>query len=273
MGGLLAEARQKTEQCIDLLHAPNKGKLKKPRTYRQEARKKHLSVAKQKKPGKKKIRKAIGQQLRYLKRNLGHIESMLLNGSSLEALSPYQLGNLQVIYTLYQQQLDMCQQRKHSVPDRIVSISQPHVRPIVRGKAAKKVEFGAKISISHLSNGYVSLDRISWDSYNECNDLENQVERYKQRFGHYPESVHADQIYRTRANRNYCDSLGIRLSAKPLGRPRKETAQNKAQLKKERKEHRQDELDRIPVEGKFGNAKRKGTLARIITKLSATSKT
>ena len=40
-----------------------------------------------------------------------------------------------------------------------------------------------------------------------------------------------------------------------------------------RKEHRQDELDRIPVEGKFGNAKRKGTLARIMTKLSDTSKT
>ena len=271
--GLLSEARQKTEQYIDLLHEPNKGMLPKPRTYRQEARKKHLAVAKLKKPGKRKIRKAIGQQLRYLKRNLGHIDNMERNGSSLALLSNYQLRCLQVIHTLYEQQLTMYEQRTHSIDDRIVSISQPHIRPIVRGKVAKKVEFGAKISISHLSNGYVSLDRLSWDSYNECNDLSDQVERYKQRFGHYPKSVHADQIYRTRANRKICDDLGIRLSAKPLGRPKKQTEQNKAQLKKERKQHRQDELDRIPVEGKFGNAKRKGTLARIMAKLSDTSKT
>lgn len=177
-----------------------------------QARNQHLTVAKQKKPGKKKINRAIGQQLRHLKRNLGHIDYLLVYGASLTQLSHYQLKCLQVIHTLYQQQL-----KKH----RIVSISQSHIRPIVRGKTGTPTEFGAKISISHLASGYVSLDRLSWDAYNEQANLTEQAELYKERYGHYPESIHADQIYRSKANRNYCQQRGIRLSAKPLGRPKK----------------------------------------------------
>ena len=165
----------------------------------------------------------------------------------------------------------MYQTRTHSVADRIVSISQPHVRPIVRGKTGKKVEFGAKISISHVQGSYVSLHRLSWDAYNESSDLINQVESYRSHFGSYPVSVHADAIYRTRANRAYCKENQIRLSGPALGRPRKETEENAAELKAQKKQNRQDELDRIPVEGKFGNAKRKGTLERIMAKLSSTS--
>ena len=88
----------------------------------------------------------------------------------------------------------------HTVENRIVSISQPHLRPIVRGKAGKRVEFGAKVSVSHQCNGYVSVDTLSWDAYNEGADLPRQIETYKKRFGYYPASVHADSLYRTRAN-------------------------------------------------------------------------
>jgi IS5 family transposase len=165
----------------------------------------------------------------------------------------------------------MYENRTHSVADRVVSISQPHVRPIVRGKAGKKVEFGAKISISHVRGGYVSLHRLSWDAYNESSDLVSQVEAYREHFGCYPASVHADMIYRTRANRAYCKELDIRLSGPALGRPRKITAGNAAELKAQKKLARQDELDRIPVEGKFGNAKGKGTLGLIMAKLAHTS--
>ena len=271
--GLLNEAREKTEAYIDILHEPNKGKCKKPRTYREKARRRYLNVAKQKRPGKNKIRTAIGQQLRYVKRNLGHIDKMLENGSSLSELSWYQLRCLQVIHTLYEQQLTKYEHGGSSIPDRIVSISQPHVRPIVRGKKSNSTEFGAKISVSHQADGFVSLDRLSWDAYNEHSDLIPQVECYKERFGYYPESVHADQIYRTKANRAYCTEKGIRFSAKPLGRPKKETSQNREELNEQRKQLYQDEVDRIPIEGKFGNAKRKGTLNRIMAKLSSTSKT
>ena len=268
---LLGEARKKTELYIDHLHAIDIGKKKKPRTYRRKARSQHLAVAKQKKPGHKKIRKAIGQQLRYIKRNLGHIDRMLESGASLDVLSKYELGCLQVIHELYRQQSIMYEERIHTIADRIVSISQPHVRPIVRGKSGQKVEFGAKISVSHLKGGFVVLDVLSWDAYNEGGDLINQIEGYRERIGHYPASVHADTIYRTRENRKYCKELNIRLSGKALGRPKKQTPENKEQIKAERRQTRRDDLDRIPVEGKFGNAKRKGTLDRIMAKLSHTS--
>ena len=277
--GLLNEAREKTEQIIDTLHAEiqerypkQASKPKKVRTYRQEARKRFLEMAKAKNPGSKKIRKAIGQQLRYVKRNLKHIDSMV-NGHEglLHSLPGYWYKCLLVIGTLYEQQLLMYESYKRSVPHRIVSISQPHVRPIIRGKAGKKVEFGAKISVSHRLNGYVSLDRLSWEAYNETEDLISQIENYYERYGMYPESVHADQIYHSRKNRQYCKEKEIRLAGKPLGRPRKETDENREELAVLKAQRRQDEIDRIPIEGKFGNVKRKGTLERIMAKLSHTS--
>ena len=273
---LLNEAREKTKHIVDCFHkhlVKKTGKVrKKPRTYRRKARRDYLEVAQQKNPTRKKLRKAIGKQLSYLKRNLGHIKTMVDgNEGLLTALTHYEYKCLLVIHTLYEQQLRMYSGRTHTIDDRIVSISQPHVRPMVRGKAGRKVEFGAKVSVSHQKDGYVSLDRLSWDAYNESGDLIDQIENYRKRFGYYPASIHADRIYRTRSNRAYCKEKGIRLSGKPLGRPRKPTAENQAKLRAARELWHQDELDRIPIEGKFGNSKRRGTLTRIMAKLSHTS--
>ena len=69
----------------------------------------------------------------------------------------------------------MYDKRSRRIDDRIVSISQPHVRPIKRGKAAADTEFGAKVSIS-LVNGISFVDTISWDNFNESGDLEAQIE-------------------------------------------------------------------------------------------------
>ena len=96
-------------------------------------------------------------------------------------------------------------------------------------------------------------------------DLKGQVEKYKERYGYYPESVHADKIYRNRENRKFCEKLGIRLSGPPLGRPKKKRDKEKEKLV------RQDEKDRIAVEGKFGNGKRKYGLSRIMSKRADTS--
>jgi hypothetical protein len=266
---LLNDAREKTEAIIDTMHAPFIGKQRKPRTYRQRARKDYLAVAKQKKPGYQTIRKAIGKQLRYLKRNLNTIAKRVEEGL-LWLLGKRMYRNLLVIQELYRQHVWMHENRRHSIADRIVSISQPHVRPMVRGKAKSRVEFGAKISVS-LVNGFSFVDRISWDSYNESGDLKSQIESYRRRFGFYPQSVHADQIYRTRDNRRYCKKHGIRLSGPPLGRPKTMTEVNASELKEQRRIHRQDELDWIAIEGKFGQGKRRFTLDRIMTKLARTS--
>jgi hypothetical protein len=262
---LLNDARQKSEQIIDTMHEPFIGLHNKPRTYRQKARKAYLSVAKQKKPGARKIRKAVGKQLRYLRRNLGHIDRMIEEGG-LYYLDRRHYRLLLVIHELYRQQLWMYENKKHRISDRIVSLSQPHVRPIVRGKAKASVEFGAKVSIS-LVDGFSYVDKISWDAHNESGDLKEQIKGYKHRFGCYPESVHADQIYRTAENRRFCKQHGIRLSGPVLGRP----SGDAAVVKEQKKLQHRDECDRIAVEGKFGQGKRRFSLSRIMAKLDTTS--
>ena len=142
---LLNEAREKLEKIIDTLHAPNIGKVKKPRTYRQKARKDFLKAIKSKLRRAKTVRRAVGKQLRYVRRNLAHIRNLAKDGT-LGLLTRAEYRSLLVISELYRQQKDMYENRVRRVDDRIVSIAQPHVRPIIRGKSGAPVEFGAKLS-------------------------------------------------------------------------------------------------------------------------------
>ncbi len=268
---LLNEAREKTETIIDHLHAARPSPTKKPRTYRQKARQAYLRVAKARRPGRRKLRQGLGKQLRYLRRNLSTIAVMAQDGRLL-SLPRKRYRQLLVIHELYRQQLWMYRHRCHRIADRLVSLSQPHVRPIVRGKAGTAVEFGAKISVS-VVNGASFVDRISWDAYNESVDLVQQIDAYRRRFGHDPASVHVDQIYRTRENRRYCASRGIRLSGPPLGRPRTRTAATAEQVKHDRQQAHDDATARMAVEGKFGQGKRRFGLGRLMAKLALTSET
>lgn len=264
---LLNEAREQTEIVIDALYKQVKEQLpQKPRTYRREARTAYLQIAKQRKPNSKKIRKALRQQLGYVRRNLAHIDTLIAAGAKLSELKKHLYRNLLVVSEVYRQQQLMYEQGCHRIDDRIVSITQPHVRPIVRGKSGTPVEFGAKLSVSCV-DGHAFLDHLSWDNFNESGDLEQQVELFKSRFGHYPEAVYVDQIYRTRSNRAYCRNLGIRITAPPLGRP---VPDDVAAI---RKQTLADAKIRNQIEGKFGQAKRRFSLNRVMTKLVNTSET
>lgn len=254
--GLLSEAREKSQELIDVIYQKALH-FNKPRTYRKEARKQFLKIAQKRSKSRKEIRKGVGKQLRYLARNLKSIDK-LLDKCPLFPLDPRQQKCLMVIHTLYQQQKKMFDAREHSVGDRIVSIHQPHVRPIVRGKTNAKVEFGAKVHLS-LVDGYAFLDEISWDAFNEGSHLAGYVEQYRERFGYYPKEVLADQIYCSRENRKYLKGKGIRLLAKPLGRP---SAVDKQHVRPG---------ERNPVEGKFGQAKTAYGLDNIRARLKNTS--
>ena len=105
----------------------------------------------------------------------------------------------------------------HSSPDRIVSICQPHVRPIPRGKTGSQIEFGSKLGVS-LDDGFARINTFSWDAYHEAGDLIGQVEEYLTLHGHYPELVQVDKIYATQENRRWLKERGIRITAPPLGR-------------------------------------------------------
>lgn len=264
---LLNQARKQTERIIDLLYEQIKGTLeKKPRTYREIARKDYLEVAKKRRVSQKDRRKAIKKQLQYIKRNLSYIDQLIISGASLENLTNRQYKMLLVVAEIYRQQLWLYENKKQSIDDRIVSLSQPHIRPIVRGKAGKAVEFGAKLSASCF-DGYVFLDHISWDNYNESGDLKAQVEAFKNYTGYYPESVHVDKIYRTRENRAWCKERGIIMSGPPLGRPPANVSKEK------KKQDLESERIRNCIEGKFGQGKRRFSLNRVMAKLSHTSQT
>jgi hypothetical protein len=265
--GLLNQARKHTETIIDTLYKSLKIKNStKPRTYRKIARKEYLIVARKKKVKSSERRQAIKKQMQYIKRNLAHIQQLMNAGASLLELSNRQYKMLLVVAEVYRQQLWLYEHEKRSIEDRIVSLSQPHIRPIVRGKAAKNTEFGAKLSASCF-DGYVFLDQISWDNFNESGDLKSQVEAYKNFTGYYPESVHVDKIYRNRENRDWCKERGIRISGPPLGRPLKNVS------KETKKQAQEDERIRNSIEGKFGQGKRRFSLGRVMTKLPHTSLT
>lgn len=255
--GLLNKGREVTEKIIDYLH--KKQPIgKKPRTYRRIARKAYLKVAQNKNPSRKTIRTGIRQQLQYLRRNIKTIEKLL--GSFESFPLPHKLQRKYwIIQTLYAQQQEMYQARTHKVADRIVSIHQPHVRPIVRGKSRAKTEFGSKIHLS-LVEGYSFLDTISWDAFNEGSHLMDYVEKYRKRLGFYPAKVLADKIYCTRENRKGLKEKGIKLGAKPLGRPSAKAVGKHV-----------SPGERNPIEGKFGQAKNGYGMNRVRARLKDTS--
>ena len=145
----------------------------KVRTYRRSARQDYLRFAKKRKHTEWEWRKAMGKQLRYVQRNVRHIQQ-LADRVQLSRLNRWQVRDLWVVQELVRQQRQMHQERTHAVAGRIVSLSQPHVRPIVRGKLAAAVEVGAKLSVS-VADGFCYVDRLSWDNYNESADLSGQV--------------------------------------------------------------------------------------------------
>ena len=257
---LLNEARENLEQIIDTIcfeyNEP------KPRTYRQKARKDYLALAKRRRRSGKTLRKAIKKQLQYVKRDLGYIDAYISEGKELSA---QQAERLKVIRKVHEQQKYMYDNGTHTVADRIVSISQPYIRPIVRGKAKAATEFGAKLDISVDEYGMVRIEKQSFDAYNESDVLIIAIENYYKRTGRYPERVLADKIYRNRNNLSYCKDRGIRLSGPALGRPKKDPSED-------RKVTYTDGVDRIEVERAFSLAKRRYGLGLIRTKLETTTR-
>lgn len=259
---LLNEARENLESMIDRIC--REYNFHKPRMYRENARKAYLALAKCRKRTGKRIRKAIGQQLRFISRDLGYIDMFVQYNNVV--LNKKQLERLCVIKELYEQQKYMYDNKTHKVKDRIVSISQPYIRPIVRGKAKAPVEFGAKLDMSIDEKGIVRLEKLSFDAYNEEDVLITAIEKYRKRTGHYPERVLVDQIYRNQKNRAYCKSKNIRISGKALGRPKK------SPTPEEKKIAHQDNTDRIEVERGFSLAKRCFGMGLIRTKLDITTR-
>ena len=243
-------------------------KIIKPRTRRVESRQAFIQLTRKKRKGKKLIDKTKLVQIRCLQADFQTFFDFLGKYSSnlLACFSRRDCKWLMAAIKMYDQQKMMFEQNVRSCADRIISIYQPHLRPIVRGKAKAKVEFGAKIGAS-IVNGYTYVDRLSWDAYNESSDLVAQMELYKLRFGMFPKEVQADKLYLGKENRKYIKACHVNCYNRPLGRPPKEENDSHADDKKRAIGERNE------IEGTFGTSKRVYRANNIRAKLDDTADT
>ena len=263
---LLNECRENTEKIIAYIWARAEIQHGHMTDYnRKKARKAYLKIAKQRSPRRDTMRKAIGEQLEYLRKNQHKIAELLCI-TGFDILSEQQIKRLDVIGKIYEQQKEMYDNHTNKCEDRIISVRQPFVRVMVRGKAGKKYEFGQKLEFS-VVDGFTFIERQEWDPYNESKGLIECIERYRARTGVYPEAVQVDQIYRTKENRAFCKEKGIRISGIPLGRPKKD------EIEAHRERAYQDSCERNEVESKNGISKRRYGLDLIMAYLDETAKT
>jgi hypothetical protein len=142
-----------------------------------------------------------------------------------------------------------------SVPGRIVSISKSYVRPIVRGKEVKPVEFGAKVNMIQF-DGINFIDHLSFDPFNEGTRFIESIRYSRTLFGKITH-VSADDIYATNANRKWCTSQNIITNFKRKGRAGKHEDHRQiiaSELRKERATR---------MEGSFGTEKQHYSLDKI----------
>jgi len=259
---LLNESREQLETMIE--QVCKQGGLPQPRMYKNKARQQYLTLAKKKKKTRKDIRKGLRRQLQYVARDIKYINKLLEEHAGLKkVLDERDWKILQVIHEVYRQQHEMFTEDKRSIEHRIVSLYQPHVRPMPRGKDRVQTEFGSK-QLVMLKDGYAHVHTISWDNFNEGTRLKQCAEAYKKIYGCYPEKISADAIFGNRANREFLKEKGIRFVGKQLGRPPKMTGAEKRKLQKEM-------AGRNQIEGKFGQGKNAYGLQKIKARMKATS--
>jgi len=262
---LLNECRENTEEMIDKIWDKTKRRGHKTAYSRKRAHKRYLKLAKRRRPSKKQIQQGVREQLEYVEKNLDTLGT-LINEAGADALTARQTARLETIRKVAEQQKAHLANPKAPIPDRIVSLRQPHVRPIVRGKAGTPVEFGQKLAFS-VVDGYTFIDVQSWDNFAEGITLQASAKKYQQRCGVYPEAILADQTYRNRDNLAFCKKNGIRLSGPRLGRPKPE------ELEANKQQAYQDSCDRNIVESRNGIVKRRYGLDRIMAWLPCTGET
>lgn len=259
---LLNESREQLETMIKKVC--KQGKLRQPRMYKNKARQQYLTIAKKKKKTKKDIRKGLRSQLQYVSRDIKHINKLLEQRETLKlSLNKRDWKLLQVIHEVYRQQHEMFTEDKRTIEHRIVSLYQPHVRPMPRGKDRVHTEFGSK-QLVMLKDGYTHVQTISWDNFNEGTHLKESVEAYKEIYGCYPEKVSADAIFGNKVNRQYLKDKAIGFVGKQLGRPPKTSNAEKRKLQKEMG-------GRNEIEGKFGQGKNGYGLQKIKARIKETS--
>lgn len=128
-----------------------KAGIEKPRTSYKDARCAYIELVKRKKKGGSLVKETISVLLTHLQRELRTLSDLFAKDSRYrDMLKEYERRMLSATFQMYAQQKQMHSSGTHSCADRIVSIFQPHIRAIVRGKAkAKVVPCGFSVADKH----------------------------------------------------------------------------------------------------------------------------
>ncbi len=169
------------------------------RHYDRVARAEYLSFAKKRKAGKKEIKKIKKKQLQFLKRNIKQAEEVLaaleekidkneiqLKGKDNQKAFKKLKTRLETAKKIYSQQLALYQGEE--IKDRIVSFHRPNVRPIFRGKARKKTEFGPKISSTIVGKALV-LGKISYENFYDGKGFKETIIEAKRKNYPFSEAI------------------------------------------------------------------------------------
>lgn len=227
--------------------------IKQPRSKYKEQKTKTNAYGKLRKKTHKKTKARKNALLKLLLKGIQAYQSLL---DQLKAcyLTLKEASTFKTIKTVYLQQKHFYDCPKAKIKDRIVSIYKPYIRPIVRGKENKPVEFGPKAHKMQVG-GVSILEYVSYNAFNECKRLKTTTLKHKLLFGKCSHLA-ADAIYATNKNRSFTTTEGIvnNFVRKGRGKDDKPTKQVKALLNKERSTR---------LEGSFGNEKEHYLLKKI----------
>lgn len=239
--------RQMSGQCRFL-------KIRRPRSKYDEVKLQYLSYSKKRKRKKSRTHMLKRRMLKLLKKlttELEHIHKRY--GQSLSLPASFH-KRFSIIRSILVQQQDLFEGKK--VTDRIVSTHKHYIRPIVRGKETKSVEFGAKVNNIQI-DGISFIEHLSFKSFNEGIRLRDCIRLQQQLTHTRVRAVAADAIYATNANRKFCTRYGIITSFVRKGRVAKDEKLRKflrAELSRERATR---------LEGSFGTQKQYYSLGKI----------
>jgi len=242
-------------EVYQLIQQMRKGlKLRKSRMNYPRQKEGFQSYQKTKKKTRRKEKKLRKKLLKFLVRLLQHTEDLQQKHSIV--LSNKQQKKLLTIIKIYEQQHGKLYGDVKEIKNRIVSLNKPYIRPIVRGKETKAVEFGAKVNILQV-NGINFIEHFSYDAFNEGTRLQSGIYLQRKLFGKCTHQS-SDQIYATNINRKYCKKENIATNFIPKGKQKIQHIEQSAVLRKMLNAARGTIL-----EGSFGNEKNHYFLQKI----------
>lgn len=213
-----------------------------------------LSYQRTKKKTRRSEKKLRIKLVKFLLKLLQQLEQLQRKYNT--TLSHKNQKQLRTITTVYQQQHGKLYGDTTVIKDRIVSLNKPYIRPIVRGKEVKQVEFGAKVNVLQV-DGINFIEHLSYDAFNEGTRLQEGIFLQRKLFGKCTHQS-ADKIYATNANRSYCKQNNIATNFIPKGRQKILYIEQAATLSKQLNIQRGTVL-----EGSFGNEKNHYLLNKI----------